>query len=108
MTKPGTSSTGLGKADLKQAMTTTKYRGLSTALRSGRDDVGLRASGGGFGDSSKTQIPFGNDKQRRAHLRGNRYGEGLIKFLNHPSGAKPRDRVATCGVAEGVSFQTRT
>jgi hypothetical protein len=25
------------------------------------------------GDSSKTQIPFGNDKQRELHLRGNRY-----------------------------------
>ena len=32
------------------------------------------------GDSSKTQIPFGNDKQRELHLRGNRYKAPLLRI----------------------------
>jgi len=33
-----------------------------------------------LGDSSKTQIPFGNDKQRKLHLRGNSYKADLPQF----------------------------
>ncbi|OJV43050.1 MAG: hypothetical protein BGO25_06545 [Acidobacteriales bacterium 59-55] len=50
----------------------------------GRDDVGFVAfsSGCGLGDAGKTQIPFGNDKQRKLYLRGNgsKVGAALVEM----------------------------
>ena len=40
------------------------------------------------GDSGEKQIPFGNDKRRKLHLRESGFREGLIKSWKMPSAAK--------------------